>query len=543
MTKFLLIDHSLKSVGGHHYDYALHILQAAEAFGFEIHLATNKRFRAASMPSHWHIYPVFPHDVYSQNSLLLALPQPRIRDRLRASWKSLQRPQYLKGFAGGVGKVLESVRPTAGDHVFVPTASEFDLQALQPYLRANPAAAWHMQFHYNFFMGRTPDYAQQEDKLKLVRKTFADALAGTEAAKLHFYNTTPQIAAQYDRLGVAQFRPLPYPVNLNLCQDERPATVGPLRITCAGAIRAEKGQRQLGAVVEELWDDWFFPERVKLVLQSNRANFRLAIPNDGITDGGNSALEFLPHPLPLTDYQSMLRQADLGLLLYDSQAYYARCAGVLVEMLTAGVPVVVPAGCWLSEQLAEECHSFLEDLWRQTDAIHQDTCPSVTDGQQWTQHHAGQSNAALVRFRWQAPLEAGTYLSIQLDQHDQSGRFLGCHREVVGHRSNNACYAAFRIQPQAHTLRWRFDNAYRDENILLSNVEIAQIDHPRGPLSMIGKIAAGAEQVPSAISEIIQHHEHYLASASKFARHWSHKHDPARTIELLVERACGSAAA
>jgi hypothetical protein len=43
-AKFPLIDHSLKAIGGHHYDYALHILQAAEQVGFEIHLATHRGF-------------------------------------------------------------------------------------------------------------------------------------------------------------------------------------------------------------------------------------------------------------------------------------------------------------------------------------------------------------------------------------------------------------------------------------------------------------------------------------------------------------------
>jgi hypothetical protein len=40
-------------------------------------------------------------------------------------------------------------------------------------------------------------------------------------------------------------------------------------------------------------------------------------------------------------------------LLYDADQYYARCSGVMVEMLKAGVPVIVPAACWMAEQIAE----------------------------------------------------------------------------------------------------------------------------------------------------------------------------------------------
>ena len=39
MSKFVLIDHSLKQIGGHHYEYAIHILTAAHEAGYEPVLA------------------------------------------------------------------------------------------------------------------------------------------------------------------------------------------------------------------------------------------------------------------------------------------------------------------------------------------------------------------------------------------------------------------------------------------------------------------------------------------------------------------------
>ena len=50
------------------------------------------------------------------------------------------------------------------------------------------------------------------------------------------------------------------------------------------------------------------------------------------------------HPLSPEDYIDYIRQAGVGLFLYDSRRYFARCSGVLVEMLASGVPVIVPAG-------------------------------------------------------------------------------------------------------------------------------------------------------------------------------------------------------
>ncbi len=45
MAKFIMLDHSLYGVLGHHYSYALNVLRAAEARGDEIVLATHVKFR------------------------------------------------------------------------------------------------------------------------------------------------------------------------------------------------------------------------------------------------------------------------------------------------------------------------------------------------------------------------------------------------------------------------------------------------------------------------------------------------------------------
>ena len=62
MPQFVLIDHSLRSVGGHHYEYAVHVLREAETAGFEIVLATHRRFQDHShLPATWQVLPVFPY--------------------------------------------------------------------------------------------------------------------------------------------------------------------------------------------------------------------------------------------------------------------------------------------------------------------------------------------------------------------------------------------------------------------------------------------------------------------------------------------------
>ena len=55
--------------------------------------------------------------------------------------------------------------------------------------------------------------------------------------------------------------------------------------------------------------------------------------------------------LTTRDYHAWLDTADVGLFLYDPHRYVARCSGVLLEMFARGVPVIVPDGCWLADQV------------------------------------------------------------------------------------------------------------------------------------------------------------------------------------------------
>src|SRR3989304_9761386 len=66
--RFILVDHSLSRVGGHEFDYAVNVLQAAEAAGYTVVLAANRRFGGGcGLPDHWPVFPLFPHTAYSKH--------------------------------------------------------------------------------------------------------------------------------------------------------------------------------------------------------------------------------------------------------------------------------------------------------------------------------------------------------------------------------------------------------------------------------------------------------------------------------------------
>ncbi len=81
MPRFLLIDHSLVALGGHHYEYATRVLEAAGQVGYEPILATNRRFESVeALPYRVvrsHRYAIFD---------LLPGSMPR-----RKAWRGLER--------------------------------------------------------------------------------------------------------------------------------------------------------------------------------------------------------------------------------------------------------------------------------------------------------------------------------------------------------------------------------------------------------------------------------------------------------------------
>lgn len=80
--QFVLIDHSITDLGGHHYEYAVRVLNAAQRAGYMPVLATNRRFKPSS--ALWRAYPVYRYGFWFR------LTEPRLSRVLRAWAASLK---------------------------------------------------------------------------------------------------------------------------------------------------------------------------------------------------------------------------------------------------------------------------------------------------------------------------------------------------------------------------------------------------------------------------------------------------------------------
>lgn len=412
MPKLYLIDHSLSAPGGHHFDSARLLLAAAARAGLKPVVAAHRRFRtsdgfAADMP----IHSLFSHTAYSDFSATiggavrpqdpLGAPPIQARDsgpgtsnsdvgldsgsnqggwlrRLRTRWDAWRMRSQTRAFAAACEALFQRTPAESGDQVFLPTLTEFDLAGVVEFFRRSSASAaartcrWHLQFHYPFLKGPLATYDRQGERREAMRRHLSTLVARANASgrtDWRFYAPTQALVDQYNSLGVVEFELLEHPVDVAAAPFAAPDSSSggdqgaggrPLRVLCAGGLRADKGAGLLSRLLDDLGRDDFADGAIQLWVQAKRASklrrFAAGHSVTSITDFDQpppvtARLVHVPHPLPTAQYVELLRRADVGLLAYDAASYAARCSGVLVELLAAGVPAIVPADTWLAEEL------------------------------------------------------------------------------------------------------------------------------------------------------------------------------------------------
>ena len=547
MPKFVLIDHSLKDLGGHHYPYAYNVLAAARLAGWQPVLATHRRFRQQSaLPAAWRVHALYAHESYSRYALdtqaqPAVTPAGAVKRRwpgMRQWWVARVRERHATRFAQDCARLFELEPISRGDLVFVATTSELDLAGLTAFLGRSGVGLecdWHLQFHFGVFQGREPDYAAQESAAAAMRASFSRAISQSGKQRLHFYCTTEQLTTQYQRLGVAAFATLPYPVHeLFRPRPSRQLAAAPLRIACLGHSRREKGYAQLPQILRALWRDWFAPGRALLVLQTRhrrprRALERLIRSLTAPGSGAPRAIEFAGFPLPLAGYAELLCSADLGLMLYDSTRYYARCSGVLLEMLCAGVPVLVPASGWLAAQIEDENQRYLDTVAMRAPR----TIPWPESG---TIEVPAAQRSLLLTCRWRAEANVGEYLRLEFAMQDDSGASQGQALVIVGARESNLpVRTLLRLPSGCARVRLSMRNAWQHAAAPASQPEWALLSEA-APMGALGLTIAASSEVPRLLQEVLEHCAHYRQRVAAHAAQFATAHSGLQVLAGLGVR-------
>lgn len=612
VANFYLIDHSLRSQGGHHFDYVRCLAEVSKENGFSTQIGTHHDFNKTRLDPNnelndlGSIKSVFRDTTYQADSylsglqhltrgkshLLLAEPPTGLSQRVRHSFKKhrhhRRREKFVSRFAMDCERFFEGNLHRQGDHAFLTTISELELMGLAVYLSNHPETTqtqWHLQFHYNLFEGRTPEYEGQAFVAKAVRAYCVAALSRLSSHSIQLYTTSNILADQYNQLGIGQFESLPYPVAPAFRGDPEPKIIrlskkrldqqtdtipqAPIKFTCPGEMRREKGHGcYLQSLIDSISEDFLSTGLVKIAVQrpaqkwfSAKQKMEFQVPearHHGVAP--HSPLEYFPHPLPDQQYVELIKTSDCGLLFYDSRAYFSRRAGVLGELLSCGKPVIVPAGSWLAEQIAEPIFKHGDQLIRDFKTIRtistrefewaSENVPlpgnvlSFDQSKhpfQFTTDRQPDENLMILEFDWHWPESPGTFCRIEFTQRDTAGTAISKTNSVVGHRRNNQkSNAIFELSPNTAFVEFKLSNAFHESTASIRRAQIRTIQldssNTSQPVGAVGIIASDEADLANCVKEMVNHFAHYRDSAMQFSKQWRTRHEPQTTLDFLVGR-------
>ena len=151
---------------------------------------------------------------------------------------------------------------------------------------------------------------------------------------------------------------------------------GPVRVGVFGGARPEKGSHRLAEIVAAC-------------RRRGAIDFNLQLANEQLTEdqfaqlcrlADEPGIDCTRGGLGRDDYVSLFARTDLALFPYQRIPYRQRASGILSESILAGLPVVVPSGTWLAEQVAsgaaagviyeeDDVESIAAAVWRAADDL------------------------------------------------------------------------------------------------------------------------------------------------------------------------------
>jgi glycosyltransferase involved in cell wall biosynthesis len=652
--RFILIDHSIRGYGGHHYEYAVHVLSAAREAGFETILAVNRAFDASTDTAGgdappWRIVPVYEHgfwrtvaprarppanaddwrrrmferrlrfkygkwgealamlplfrrhytpatimqDARSRSQLvlmllgLLVLKWPYnilaslvylvrvIVDPLeeylikvgQAVWHLLLMVFYpvrivkhlglfsrrgcaadrgTAEFARDTAALFDQVGYREGDVVFVPTLSDRDLVGLQKFLSGHPPAhraTWHLLFRRDLVDAESRRGAAPPAIGGKAVRAFRRFAEHANGADVRFYTDTDRLTEEYGQMGVARFTTLPIPINPRFSQrsDSSGASRRPLKVVYAGDARVEKGYHILPEIVRDLHRNGHADD-VQFRIQSNFAHAR---PQDATIERlartelslyPSDRVELIGAPLDSAGYHDLVASADIVLVLYDEANYYARSSGILVEALAAGIPVVAPADSWMGQQLAEATYAHLFDRLGAADVVSRWRAGEVNRGgaTEWVITRPDKATGVYLTVDRPAERQSAAIMEVELRG---PGRAATVTRRMLHHVADRPrCIALIALEPGIEATAVRLRDAAGGAAIGPMGLEAAFVsDDPIGLMpEAVGRAYLPGESVSEHLRQIVEHYEHYRATACRHAAVWNERHSAARLVRELV---------
>jgi hypothetical protein len=588
--RLLIIDSNIQGMKGHFLELAMVIADAAYRLGYAPSLATSQQFAEhQSQFTNIRIEPVFsctkvrrwslaPHGYSRLRRDLFAQPiggtlPERLLQKLIDHLHGDSPRKVLETTKLELIALLERFRPAPLDHILFSTADDFVLLIASAALSDLPTLhnckisfLWHNPVTF----GRACETIAPGKREQQTRDQLCYCLTALKHHQVQFFSTTEELRFQYESQILPKhwtaveypirgaFRPTTRDMPVNPAAIENLTTTidpinktgdshsNPLRVICGGGQRSEKGANQLGGLIDLLWDPFLKNGRTTLGLQLDENTAKKLA--DRVPQQNPNASEFF-NPLEISksslnakDYLQWIRSADVGLFLYDSRRYYTRCSGVLIEMIACGKPVIVPAGCWLSRQIATANNNYLMDIYSQSDSqakpLLQPTPLSTRQSNACIITLQTTSTAQVLRFKVKNAT-SHSYIAIELATQALSG--VKKTRLHVLELINGECRLLLRRTGYAHgepektqIVAW---SPYGERGLVLSSLESKPIAEPDAtlPETAIGIAFARMEDLPACIDEITKHYDSYISEVLKFQPKWAEQHSGDQFVAKLFQ--------
>jgi len=436
-------------------------------------------------------------------------------------------------FAKDTIRWLQRLRPGDGDLILFPTISFQDCAGLERALRNSPefqGAKWCLLFRRNLFPGDRATY----DRAAVAQ--FAPIFS--RLAELGtFFTDSDELSVQYRFAFGGDFHTLPIPHTKGRLR--RSEFRLPLCLSYVGDARTEKGFQLLPRVVEDCAADRALKDSVHFAIQANynvpHGEPHCVVAKSQLQTTGRVRVELMDRALAAEQYDRLVERSDIGLLLYLRENYYARTSGVLLEYLSAGIPVIVPANTWLSTQFARSTADYQNRIVRQMKVLVEEAAEIEATGRDLAlEFEANAIDGGFLSIDVEGGDEGLYSLESRIITYDQSRRRESARIFLYRSPGLECGSRLLRLPKRVTRVLLRIPAASAGLLRLRVRVRLLQAEGSPPPVGVVGLSYDSESDIVRCIREMVSHYGHYKASALAFADEINRYHNAPRLIEALI---------
>ena len=572
--RFFICDSEIFCYGGHNVELACVIAEAAEQVGFDPVVLSSRDFQNMGdfQPS-CAVRPTFRFRFMRKWSLGVDGKSRTVRGfdgritakkltartglQLAAERMTGDSPSAaVRSWANDFTQWCDELRPTSADRILLSTGCDFVLLALVSALQ-NYSTSERLNvdvlFHLSLIDGREGESNSQQNPVLQAFKTQVEAsLQALAAHEVRLYATTQELARQLNQaVGRDLWTAINYPIRMRADTTVNPEqehcneiNATPSRLLLAGNIRREKGRYQLAALINKIWRSHLEKGLWQLAFQLpverwKRLLPRFLWPQVAIFRTRQDRELVLGDATPdAAAYHAWIHSANVGLFLYDGRRYYARCSGILLEMLAAGIPVIVPAGSWLSRQLRPAVDRHVDSVWDVAEVECNVSSMTLVNSRDQTlelDFYGSVPVTAVVLSFPESPTFGDSILLSATFLNSTAATGTSGAEYSLEYRENGEPRTIVSIPRGTNRVRLRYRYAIHvTTSIDLPTVRLINTAHAPAE-SAVGLVATNHDQIPRLLDEFQAHREHYQATAKEFSERVSALHSPARFVNTLLD--------